>query len=135
MSVMDARAFAFETKSLATSVSEAGLIARDDEDSNKRAWDKLIDDQLIPWGRDPSQLEDDGLEPPSQALISKAAQLAVALRNQGFPPMIVAPNGEGGISFEQRNALTTTLLDLRKDGSLEIINFENHCVVNRQVLG
>ena len=42
------------------------------KDEAFQRWKALIDDQLIEWGRDPSQLEDEETQPPSKEIIGLA---------------------------------------------------------------
>ncbi len=46
--------------------SEQSLASSEaDQQANREGWQRLIDDYLIEWGRDPSQLADEDLIPPS----------------------------------------------------------------------
>lgn len=90
------------------------------------AWQHIIDDYLVEWGRDPRQLEDEDIVPPSVAVITLASQIAMKLRDEGCPPPLrVVPDGEGGITFERRTAEVFESLTVNADGSIELTTFMN----------
>ena len=100
---------------------------------NQMAWQKVIDDQLIEWGNDPSRLEDDGIEPPSGAIIRLAYDRVQKMRGEGWPPPLrVVPDGDGGIAFEWKDGPASCSIEIADDGSIELITFENSRLVSRQ---
>jgi len=71
-------------------------------DYGRDAWQNLIDYQLIEWGRDPSQLDDEGTETPSRETIQLAISLAEKLHQGGLAaPTRIVPDAHGGIVFER----------------------------------
>ena len=72
--------------------------------ADKDAWQVWID-VLAHWELDPDALLEEGLTPPSRAILQAASFFAVALRDNGHaPPLRVVPSGEGGVVFERRGA-------------------------------
>jgi hypothetical protein len=42
------------------------------ESAARAAWQRIIDHQLIEWGRDPGQFDDEGIEPPTRETVQRA---------------------------------------------------------------
>ena len=100
---------------------------------NRVGWQKVIDDQLIEWGKDPSQFEDDGIEVPSGESIRRAYDVARRMHDAGVPPPLrVVPDGDGGITFERQDGPVFQTIEIADDGSVEGIVFENSRLVSRQ---
>ena len=117
-----------ETRAVDDSVLSSGEVYQ-----NRLGWDNIIDVQLIEWGKDPSWLEDDGLEPPSRQIIGLACCVAQAMRDEGAPPPLrVVPDGDGGIAFEWKDGTASCAVEIEEDGSVEMITFENSRLVSRQ---
>ena len=107
----------------------------DDVSKNRHAWQEMIDRYLVEWGRDPSQLEDEGVLPPSEAIIQRACRVAMSLRDKGTAaPLRVVADGEGGISFERKHGCCFQTLDILEDGTIEIATFRNCRLERRQRL-
>jgi hypothetical protein len=88
-----------------------------------KAWDKLTK-KLIDWSRDPSRLEDDGIEAPSQSVLSRAYDVALALRLHDFLPFDrVVPTGDGGIAFASETDDELVSLEIDADGTMELFHF------------
>ncbi len=99
------------------------------------AWERLIDGQLIEWGRNPEQLEDDDIEAPSREIISVASTLALTMCRHEMPaPSRIAPDGEGGIVFEHREGRDFETFEIHEDGSIEYLAFHDSQLVDRQTL-
>jgi hypothetical protein len=97
-----------------------------DSQQRREAWQQIIDRDLVEWGLDPSQLEDDGLPAPSRAIIGSACRIAQACRDAGWkPPLRVVPTGAGGIMFERREGAVFETLEIRPDGTVELALYEN----------
>ena len=95
-------------------------------------WAHVIDNQLVEWGKDPDALADDGLVPPSKAIIHSACRLAMYLRDKGWPgPLRVVPDGEGGITFERRADTCFETLTLHADSTIELLTFVNYELESR----
>lgn len=114
---------AADDSSLAATASE--------RDKNRRGWQRIIDEKLIEWGRDPKQLEDDDLIPPSRDVISLASRLAIALRDQDCPPpSSVVPNGDGGIVLERSQGPEAVTYEVYDDGTVEYTLYNDCRVVS-----
>lgn len=100
-------------------------------EANREGWQRLIDDYLIEWGRDPSQLADEDLIPPSKDLIRFASGIAMKWRDADCAaPFCVVPDGEGGITFERRSGDVFESLEILADGSIELNTFKNCRLLN-----
>jgi len=97
-----------------------------DEEAKFEGWQRIIDDYLIEWGRDPGQLADEDLSPPSKHIIGYASRVAIELRKAGWPPPLrVVPDGEGGIAFERRSGDFFQSLEIRADETIELSTFKD----------
>ena len=106
------------------------------QDRARKQWQDLIDYQLIEWGRNPSQLEDEDIQPPSKSTIRLAILLAATLSKRGLPaPTCIVPDAHGGIVFERRERNVFESIRLSADGSAEYCFFENARLVEHQPLG
>lgn len=95
-------------------------------------WQAIIDRQLIEWGRDPSQFDDEGVEPPARETIQLAINLAQALSDARIPPpdsVILDPNG--GIVFERREHDVSEVFHVWDDGAVEYQRFRGTQLVER----
>jgi len=98
-------------------------------------WQALIDDQLLEWGRDPSQLDDDGTQSPSRELIARAIDLASLLSRENYAaPTRIVPDAHGGIVFELQGNRLFESIRLSSDGSAEYCAFVDTHLVNRKPL-
>jgi len=110
--------------------------AQRDQEADRRGWQRVIDDYLVEWGRNPDQLEDEDLAAPSSKSLQFACNLAMDMRDQGLPaPLRVVPDGEGGVSFERRDGAWFQSLDVLEDGSIELVTFKDYRVVSRESIG
>lgn len=106
---------------------------RDDESREK--WQNLIDQKLIEWGRDPSQFDDEGVEPPSREIIRLAIELAEHFRDDGLtPPDSVVPDANGGIVFERRESDVSEVVHVWDDGTVDYQRFQGTRLVERRTL-
>ncbi len=97
---------------------------------NEENWKATIDQKLIEWGRDPTQLDDDGTITPSKQTIQFAIALAWMWRNMGLPaPTRVVPDAHGGIVFEFQQPSIREVFRLSDDISLEYSVFEDSRIV------
>ena len=102
------------------------------EQAARESWQRIIDHQLIEWGRNPSQLADEGVEPPSAETIQRAILLAEACRDNTFPPPnSVVPDPNGGIVFERREREVSEVFHIWDDGSVEYCGFQGLRLVDR----
>jgi hypothetical protein len=96
------------------------------------AWQLVIDQTLMDWLRDPGQLQDEGIDPPTGTTIRLSMDLAEALRDEGRPApdrVVVDPNGS--IVFERREGTVAEVLHVWEDGSVEYMRFEGARLVER----
>lgn len=98
-------------------------------------WQTLIDDQLIEWGRDPSQLADEETQPPSRDTILRAILVARGLSRADCPaPTRIVADAHGGIVFERYEGKLFESIRLSADGSAEYCTFVNARLVDREFL-
>ena len=117
-------------------VTEA-RITRDygQKDEAFQRWQTLIDDQLIEWGRDPSQLADEETQPPSKDTILRAILVARGLSRADCPaPTRIVADAHGGIVFERHEGNLFESIRLLADGSAEYCTFVNARLVDREFL-
>lgn len=98
-------------------------------------WQALIEDQLLEWGRDPSQLEDDETQSPSKEIIAWAISLASLLSRENYAaPTRIVPDAHGGIVFELQDKGLLESIRLSADGSAEYCAFVDARLVDRKPL-
>jgi hypothetical protein len=98
------------------------------------AWQEVAK-QLSAWARDPQQLGDDEIEPPSDRTIRLAIDVATVMRDRNVEvPDRIVPNGDGGLVFRWRSGNFTWSLELDVDGSMETTLMEEHELVCRHSL-
>ncbi|MCC7290572.1 MAG: hypothetical protein IT449_00760 [Phycisphaerales bacterium] len=117
-----------------TAATEESL-SIDFSESNQRreAWQQLIDFKLVEWGRDPGQLEDVDLIPPTQAAVDRAVRIAMKMQQSGVqPPTSVVPDGDGGVNMERRSGATTESIEIASTGIAEFVLLQNGRVVGRR---
>lgn len=105
----------------------------------RNAWQRLIDEQLIEWGRRPEQFEDeDGYQAPAPDVLAQATKLVAYCRDHGvLPPLRMAPDGEGGIIFDWKNSDPPlhVIAQIHADGVMEMLEFLDCNLVARKRLG
>jgi len=95
-------------------------------------WQGIIAKTLDAWHRNPSELEDDDIRPPSSDTIALARQLAQRLCDRGsHPPTRIVPNGSGGITFERHDGTSIETFRIHADQSVELVAFDDCRIVNR----
>ena len=96
------------------------------EDQYQQEWD-LIETKLIEWGRDPSQLDEEGTTTPSVDTIQLAIETASRLSRDCDPaPTRVVPDVHGAIVFELQGRNTFESLHVQPDGRIEHRFFRDH---------
>jgi hypothetical protein len=104
-----------------TSVDAASPIMHGDGPESRayEAWQRVVD-QLIEWGRDSGQLEDEGLDPPSSKNIQRAIDFVRQVQKRGVPPPTsVYPDPNAGIVLERRQKDVSEKYHFWEDGSVE----------------
>jgi hypothetical protein len=103
--------------------------------AHRAAWQEMIDQKLLEWSRDPSQLEDDRLDPPSVELSQRVIDFARALQHAGYlPPTNVVPDGSGGIVFHRRQQDHSEEIHFWDDGDVDYCQFHGARLVERRPL-
>ncbi|MBI3465711.1 MAG: hypothetical protein HY000_22055 [Planctomycetes bacterium] len=112
--------------------ADPGTADRRAENAASDAWQRIIDSTLMGWASNPSQLEDEGVEPPSAETVRLAIRLAQSLQRAGLsPPDSVVPDPNGGILFERRGAEVYQIWD---DATVEFQRFEGAQLGERRKL-
>jgi len=102
-------------------------------DLNSDAWQRIIDNTLAEWERNPSEMQDAGIEPPSDETICHAIVFARQLRDQGLPaPTNVVPDPNGGIVFQHQELGGSEEYHFWDDGVVEYLCFEGPRLVERR---
>ncbi len=106
-------------------------------DEGRNAWQRLIDDELIEWGRHPEQFEDDGYTAPRADNLVRATEFIAFCRDHGVaPPLRMAPDGEGGVVFEwKNNPPYHVTMEINAEGRMEMLVFLNCNLVTRERIG
>ncbi|MBN1941745.1 MAG: hypothetical protein JW849_00465 [Phycisphaerae bacterium] len=105
------------------------------EMENRKKWNQIID-QLESWWKDPSKLIwDNDFAPPSRDIIELAFQSANRWRdNNNIAFDRVAPDGEGGITFEAYQGLQHVSLTINSDLTVEFLRFEDCRLVESYIV-
>ena len=102
------------------------------DDKTREKWQRLID-QLLEWQSAPSQLDDEGVDPPSGETIRRAIVLLQALRNgQEAVPDSVVPDPNGGIVVERREKDVSEVFYVWDNGTVEYCRFQEARLVERR---
>ena len=106
-------------------------------DSERReAWQRLIDEKLLQWLRDPDQIEDDSIDAPTATIVRLSLDLAEKSREVGFPaPDRIVPDPNGGVVFERREGDVSEAFHVWDDGSVEYMRFHGTQLVERRPIG
>jgi hypothetical protein len=102
------------------------------EMKTQAAWQRVIDQTLMDWLRDPGQLQDEGVVPPAGTIIRLSMDMAESFRDEGRPApdsVVVDPNG--GIVFERREGNVSEVLHVWEDRTVEYMRFEGARLVER----
>ena len=106
-----------------------------DSQVERGKWQNIIDNYLIEWGKNPSLLEDEDIEPPSSEIISFACLIAQSFRDKGLTaPMRVAPNGAGGIVFERWSGQKFESIEIHSNQEIELCCFKDSKLIDRKTL-
>jgi len=115
-----------------SNVRDADLAESHPVQNSRQAWDEFIDRVLVEWGRNPDALEDDDFLAPGLEIIDMACQVAIAFRDEGFPPPTrVVPDGEGGVCFERDADQVFESLRIYSDETIELLRFQDCRLIGR----
>jgi hypothetical protein len=107
-------------------------ITSQEREHAQRAWDNCVNSKLIEWGRDPAQLEEEELIPPTRDAIASAVRIAIYFRDQGIvAPDRVVPDGDGGIVLERWSGPFSESFEISSDGRIEYVSCWDRRVVER----
>ena len=96
-------------------------------------WEEVIDKKFVEWGRNPSQLDDEDLIPPSHDVILLASDLAMWARDHELAhPDRVVPNGDGGIVFERWHDSVSETIEIYNDGTIEFAVYKDSRLLTRR---
>lgn len=110
-------------------------VGAESAEQQRQAWQDVIDHKLIEWGRNPQQLEDDGVVSPCNDVVRLAIWLSRDMQQRGFPPpSSVVPDANGGIVFEHRQGRVAEIFHIWEDGAVEYQLFDGTQLVERQLL-
>lgn len=99
---------------------------------NRKAW-KALEHKLNDWVRDPSQLNDEAVDAPTEETIRRALSLAQRLRDLGEPPPdSVVPDANAGIVFERREGERVEVYHVWDDGGMEYMRFQGSELIERR---
>jgi len=96
-----------------------------------REWERIIDEKLVEWGREPAALAEEDLYPPTPAAIQRASDIAMRYRAEVSPPQRVIPDGDGGIILEWWNGSRSNSIEIDGDGHAELVVLERGKVAYR----
>lgn len=134
--VSDTEAAEEEALTESVRVERTPLSSAEKRKTFAEGWRKVINEPLIDWLQDPSQLEDEGIEAPTEAHIKFVSEYAMCLRTRfGWPPPLrVVPSGDGGIVFELKSGPYFQSIEFDEDGTVELITFKASKLVSRTEL-
>lgn len=105
----------------------------------RKAWQRLIDEKLIEWGRHPEQFEDeDGYKAPTAETLVRATELFAYCRDRGvLPPLRLAPDGEGGLVLDWKNIDPPyhVIAQIHSSGVMEMLEFHEGKLAARKQIG
>lgn len=101
----------------------------------RTAWQELIDTKLLVWLREPEQLDDDGVDAPSQKILRLALDYAELFRDDGLPPpSSIVPDPTGGIVFERRQNGASEFFHFWDDGTIDFQLFHGTRLIQRRTI-
>jgi hypothetical protein len=95
------------------------------------------EDILLSWLHRPSDLSDEGLDPPSPALLKQVLRVVGRLEHEGVlpGPANTVPTADGGIVFSSNIGHGYFELAFEPDGAAELRVFIGNKLLNRHALG
>ena len=93
-------------------------------------------DRLLEWYKDPEQVRDEFIRPPSHGVVRAALSLASRLRSQGLPPPTsIEPDGVGGIVLEREVGSLISALEIAANGNITLAKYDSDKFLMRVELG
>ena len=103
-------------------------------ESSQQGWDEAFN-ELIDWWKGAGEVDEDGLQFPTNDAIRAASNIICDLRKVGGPsPTRVVMGGDGGIAIELVSGEITARIEVDAGGSAEFIIFKKHHILVRQPL-
>ena len=122
-------------RKVATGAAKDDSLASPVDQPNWDAWQEVIDQKLIEWGRDPAQLAEDDLIPPTRESVRQANRIALAFRDTRVAPTdAVVPDGDGGIAFERWEGDLSETLEISDAGEIEYVQLRSGHVAERHLI-
>jgi hypothetical protein len=116
-------------EAVSTSADQGAPVTR----QSRQEWQKLIENRLVEWRCNPSQLDEEGTVTLSRATIQLAIDLASQMSKDGLlAPTRIVPDVNGGMVFERQRKDLFETLRISADGSVEHRVFENCRLVHRE---
>ena len=119
--------------SVSTATAQGDALASDVvHRGGREGWQEVIDQKLVDWGRNPDQLAEDNLIPPTRTAVTTAVRIALQMRDKDLPPPIrIVPDGDGGIVLERWCDDLSEAIEIERSGSAEYVQSHAHRVVHR----
>ena len=90
---------------------------------------------LLGWLKDPAQLEDDGIDAPSDVIIRLSLDVAEHFARESLPPpQRLVPDPNGGIVFERHEGGYSEIIHVWDDGEVEWQLFHRASLIDRSPL-
>ncbi len=97
------------------------------------AWKRVVEEDLVEWGRHPEEAEEDGAVPPTLVAIKTAIQVAQRFGAVGAPePHHTYWDCEGGITFEREDGEWLVRLVITASGAMDFVSFFHSKLVERK---
>ena len=138
MKLLDAPGAVTDTvhRLLQSVVADANWLEHSSIDSiGEQRWQKLINERLDAWSRNPEEVADEGVESPIPQILPLVKEVATALKDFGVdPPLRMVPNCEGGVQFEWRDPPFFWTIEVEATGLLTLAVFrDGHFVTRHQI--
>jgi len=119
------------TAFMETSVADRRCLSGTSPDPEwRREWDRVINDCLIEWAKNPDNLRRPDFDPPTRSAVNTACNLALQLKDCSPVPAVL-PDGGGGICFEWRKGDYSASINIYPDGHDELVEFSDGRLVRR----
>lgn len=104
-------------------------------DSFEAEWHLAVEARLAKWERDPSGLIEADMLPPTPEAAARVRSVAHFLQAHAVePPRIAAPDGDGGVSLEWTDGVTSVSVQVNLSGVAEVVAVSDSGDVHRYPL-